>query len=138
VPDSLVQIPPDYKSIEHDRWTKLERARVLYKGQTAKDASVFRAPGGQLFIRVNDWTYLVRPKEATVETTFQGLLVTRSGEYVWQTNETQAYSDIGYRTPRPPSEWEREEDRRVLVKVNSVTFRSTDYKRDKAMIEVRW
>jgi hypothetical protein len=99
---------------------------------------VFRAPGGQLFIRVNDWTYLVRPKEATVETAFQGLLVTRTGEYVWQTKETEAYSQIRYRTPRPPSEWETEEDKRVIVKPNSVIFRSTDYKKDKAMIEVRW
>jgi len=138
VPDSLVQIPSDYKPIEHDRWTKLETAKVTYQGRVAKDASVFRAPGGQLFIRANDWTYLVRPKEATVETAFQGLLVTRSGEYVWQTKETEAYSQTSYRVPRPPSEWEREEDRRVIVKPNSVTFRSTDYKKDKAMIEVRW
>jgi len=103
-----------------------------------KDATVFRAPAGQLFIRVNDWTYLVRPSEATVEVEFQGLLVTRSGEYVWQTKESEAYSQIHYRNPRPPSEWEKEEDRRVIVKPNSVIFRSTNYKRDKAMIEIRW
>jgi hypothetical protein len=138
VPDSLVQIPSDYKPIEHDRWVKLENAKITYGGKPAKDATVFRAPGGQLFIRAHDWTYLVRPKEATVETAFQGLLVTRSGEYVWHTGDTEAYSQIGYRTPRPPSEWETEEDRRVIVAANSVTFRSTDYKRDKAMIEVRW
>lgn len=138
VPDSLVQIPPDYKPIEHDRWTKLESAKVTYQGRVAKDASVFRAPGGQLFIRANDWTYLVRPKEATVETAFQGLLVTRSGEYIWQTKENEAYSQTNYRVPRPHSEWEREEDRRVIMKPNSVTFRSTDYNRNKAMIEVSW
>ena len=39
VPDSLVHIPPDYKSIEHDRWTKLENAIVTYKGKAAKDAT---------------------------------------------------------------------------------------------------
>ncbi|HLN98289.1 MAG TPA: hypothetical protein VK208_07480 [Pyrinomonadaceae bacterium] len=44
-----------------------------------------------------DWTYLVRPKEATVETAFQGLLVTRSGEYVWQTKDREAYSQTNYR-----------------------------------------
>ena len=90
-------------------------------------------------MRVNDapypWDYLVRPKEATVETAFQGLLVTRSGEYVWQTKEGEAFSQTSYRVPRPPSEWEKEEDRRVIVKPNSVTFRSTDYKKDKAMID---
>ena len=138
VPDSLVQIPPEYKPIEHDRWTKVETAKVTYGGRLAKDATVFRAPAGQLFIRVNDWTYLVRPSKATVEVAFQGLLVTRSGEYVWQTKESEAYSQTHYRNPRPPSKWEKEEDKRVIVKPNLVTFRSTDYKKDKAMIEVRW
>ncbi len=138
VPESLVQIPLDYKSIEHDQWTKLEKAIITYKGRPAKDAAVFSAPGGQLFVRVNDWTYLVRPHEETVETAFQGLVVTRSGEFVWETKETVGFSTTSYRVPRPPSQWEREEDRRVIVKPNSVTFRSTGYKRDNAMIEVRW
>ena len=142
VPDTLVQIPTDYKPIEHDRWVKLETAKLSYGGKASKDFVVFRAPGGELFVRVNDapypWDYLVRPKEATVEIAFQGLLVTRAGEYIWQTKESEAYSQTSYRVPRPPSEWEKEEDRRVIVKPNSVTFRSTDYKKDKAMIEVRW
>jgi hypothetical protein len=142
VPDALVQIPSDYKPIEHDRWVRLETAKLSFGGKASKDFVVFRAPGGELFVRVNDapypWDYLVRPKEATVETAFQGLLVTRSGEYVWQTKESEAFSQTSYRKPRPPSEWEKEEDRRVIVKPNSVTFRSTDYKKDKAMIEIRW
>lgn len=138
VPDSLVQIPPDYKPIERDRWTKVETAKVTYGGRVARDATVFRAPAGQLFIRVNDWTYLVRPKEATVEVAFRGLLVTPSGEWVWETKETEAYSKIYYRDPTQPSKWEREEDRRVIVKPNSVIFRSVAFKRNKALIEVRW
>jgi hypothetical protein len=142
VPDSLVQIPPDYKPIEHDRWVKLENAKVTYGGRASKDSVVFRAPDEQLFVRVNDapypWIYLVRPKEATVETAFQGLLVTRSGEYIWQTKEPEGFSQTYYRTPRPPSEWEKHENRRVNVKPTSVTFRSNDYDKTKAMIEVRW
>jgi WG repeat protein len=138
VPDSLVQIPADYKPIEHDRWTRIETARVTYGGRVAKDAKVFRAPGGQLFMRVNDWTYLVRPDRARVEVAFQGLLVTRSGEFAWQTNATEAYSLTHYRNVEPLSKWEKEEDKRVIVKPNSVKFRSIDYERDKAMIEIRW
>src|ERR1051326_304233 len=142
VPDSLVQIPSDYKPIEHDRWVKLENAKVTHGGKAAKDFLVFRAPGGQLFIHVNDgyypWDYLVRPQEATVETAFQGLIVTRSGEYIWQTTETEGFSQTYYRRPRPPSEWEKEEDRRVIVKSNSVTFRSNNSGKAKEMIEVRW
>lgn len=136
VPDSLVHIPADYKSIEHDRWTKLENAIVTYKGKPAKDATVFRSPGGHLFIRVNDWTYLVRPTEATVETAFQGLLVTRTGQFVWETQDKEAYSSISYEDPRPPSKWENQENRKVTVAPNSVTFRATDYERSKAIIQV--
>jgi hypothetical protein len=142
VPDELVRIPPDYKSIPHDRWVKVENAQVKYGGKVSRDFVVFRAPGGQLFVRINDaryeWSYLVRPKEATVETAFQGLIVTREGEFIWRTKETEGFSAIQYQNPRPPSEWEKPEEKRVIVKPNSVTFRSTDYDKTKAMIEVRW
>jgi hypothetical protein len=138
VPDSLVHIPPDYKPIEHDRWTRLENAIVTYKRKPAKDATVFRSPYGHLFIHVDDWTYLVRPAEATVETAFQGLLVTRTGQWIWQTSDNEAYSSIQYKDPRPPSKWEKAEDRKVTVTPNSVTFRATDYERSKAIVEVRW
>jgi len=142
VPDELVQIPSDYKPLEHDRWVKLENAQVTYGKKVSKDFVVFRAPGGQLFVRINDapypWDYLVRPKEATVETAFQGLIVNRSGEFIWRTKETEGFSVIQYQNPKPPSEWEKPEERRVIVKPNSVRFRSTDYDKTKAMIEVRW
>jgi hypothetical protein len=142
VPDSLVQIPSDYKPIEHDRWVKLENAKVKYGGKPSKDFVVFRAPGGQLFVVVNDapypWTYLVRPAEAIVETAFQGLIVTRSGEDIWKTKEVEGFSPTHYRTPKSSAGEDKKEDKRVIVKPNSVTFRSNDYKKDKAMIEVRW
>jgi hypothetical protein len=142
VPDELVQIPADYKPITHDRWVKLEQAQVKYGNKVSQDFVVFRAPGGQLFIRINDaryeWSYLVRPKEATVETAFQGLIVTREGEFIWQTKETEGFSSIQYQNPRPPAEWDKPEEKRVIVKPNSVTFRATDYDKTKAMIEVRW
>jgi hypothetical protein len=138
VPDSLVEIPRDYKPIEHDRWTKVETAKVAYKHKPSKDYGVFRSPGGELFVWVNDapypWLYLVRPLEATVETAFQGLLVTRSGKYVWQTNEAEAFSRISYRNKKR----EEEKDKRVIVSQNLVRFPSNDYDRDHAMIEVRW
>jgi len=141
VPDSLVEIPPDYKAIAHDRWTKVETAKITYKGRPSKDYGVFRAPGGELFVWVNDagypWHYLVRPREATVETAFQGLLVTRAGKYVWQTNETEAFSQTYYRDRKREND-KQERGARVIVKPNSVKFRSNDYDKDQAMIEVHW
>lgn len=141
VPDELVTIPSDYKPIEHDRWTKVETARVTYKGRPSKDFVVFRAPGGELFIRVGDapydWTYLVRPREGTAETAFQGLLVTRDGKYVWHTKESEAFSDTSYRV-RVRGPYDNPEDERAVVGPNAVKFRSNDYKKDRAMIEVRW
>ena len=138
VPDELVRIPPDYTSIEHDRWVKLENAQVKYGSKVSKDSVVFRAPGGQLFVRVDDSTYLVHPKEAIVETAFRGLIVTRGGQFIWETNETEGFSAIQYQNPKPPSAWEKPENKRVILKPNSVTFRASDYGKTKAMIEVRW
>jgi hypothetical protein len=146
VPDALVEIPRDYKPIEHDRWTKVETAKVAYKGKPSKDYGVFRSPGGEMFVWVNDapypWHYLVRPQEATVETAFQGLLVTRSGKYVWQTNETEAFSRTSYRDKNYRDK-RREaskglEEKHVIISQNSVKFPSNDYDKDRAMVEVRW
>src|SRR5262249_24600332 len=127
VPDSLVAIPTDYKPIEHDRWEKVETARLTYKGRQSKDYGVFRASGGELFIWINDagypWHYLVRPCDATVETAFQGLLVTRAGKYVWQTNETEAFSRTYYHD-RKPERYKTIEETLVIVRPNSLEFRS--------------
>jgi hypothetical protein len=136
VSDTIVEIPRDYKPIEHDRWTKVETAIVTYKGAPANDYLVFRSPRAELFIWVNDWCYLVRLQEAAVETAFQGLLVTRSGKYVWQTLETEAFSRTSYRD----GQLKRSKAGKgpVVIKENSVKFRSTNYDQDRAMIEVRW
>ena len=136
VPDALVQIPSDYRVIERDRWVKLETAEVTYDGRLYQDAVVFRAPRGELFIRVKEYeTYLVRPDLRTVEIAFQGLLVTPSGEYVWRTKEREAFSKTDYRAPRQPGPYDpKEEERRVTVTPNSVKFRW----RDGPMITGRW
>jgi hypothetical protein len=72
VPNSLVEIPAEYKPIEHDRWTKVESAKVTYNGKPSQDFGVFRAPGGELFIWVNDayypWHYLVRQQKGNRRT----------------------------------------------------------------------
>jgi hypothetical protein len=141
VPSDLVEIPPDYKPVEHDRWIKVADATVTYKGKRSKDFVVFRAQGSELFIWINDapypWTYLIRTKEMIREVAFQGLLVTRAGEYVWRTKESEAFSLTDYRVHRP-SKWDKPEEMRVTVTPNSVKFRSLDYVKDKAMIEVHW
>lgn len=134
VPDSLVEIPSDYKPIEHVRWVRLESVKLTYDGQPAKDFRVFRAPGGELFIWVDDgrypWTYICRPNQGVVETEFQGLVVNREGTYIWQTNEAEGFSVIDYRS--------KSYVRNVEVSPNSVTFKSISYARDKAMIKVTW
>ena len=61
-----------------------------------------------------------------------------AGEFIWQTKETEGFSAMQYRNPKPLREWDKPEEKRVIVKPNSVTFRATDYDKTKAMIEVRW
>jgi hypothetical protein len=68
---------------------------------------------------------------------FQGLLVMRTGKYIWQTKETEALSQTYYRNKKRESDKQKEEGR-VIVKSNSVKFRSNDYDKDHAMIEIHW
>jgi hypothetical protein len=131
VPDSLVEIPAEFKPIEHDLWTKLESAKVTFKGEPSQRFAVFRAPGGELFIWVDGEQYLVRPGKGTAEIAFEGLLVNRSGEYIWRTNEAEAFSRTSYRTRTGPLT-----DQHILVTANSVTFQSRSYNRE--MIVARW
>ncbi|HLK04354.1 MAG TPA: hypothetical protein VKT53_07930 [Candidatus Acidoferrum sp.] len=136
VPDSLVEVPSGYKPIEHVRWVRLTSAKLTYDGRPAKDFRVFRAPGGELFIWVDDgrypWTYICRPDQGIVETEFQGLVVNREGTYIWQTNEAEGFSVIDYRSKS------YHPTRNVEASPNSLTFKSISYARDKAMIEVNW
>jgi hypothetical protein len=137
IADGLVQIPPDYSAIPHDRWTKVESAKVTYKGQPSNNFGVFRAPGGELFIWVQDayypWDYLYRPQQKIVEVAFQGLLVNRSGEFIWKTTNTEAFSLPAYRIPNDKAHTEH-----VDVQENLIKFHSFSYERDNATIEVSW
>src|ERR1700722_4550322 len=137
LPDGLVEIPPDYKPIGHEKWTKLESAKLTYKGKPSKDYGVFRVPGGELFMWINDayypWEYLYRPQHETVEIEFQGLLVNASGTYIWQTKETVAFSSVNYHTLSGSRV-----DAHVVVGPNGIKFRSNSYGQDGAMIEISW
>lgn len=137
VSDSLFEIPPDFKPIGHDRWTKLESAKLTYKGKPSKDYGVFRAPEGELFIWVNDayypWTYLYRPKQKTVEIAFQGELINRSGTYIWETTETEAFSLTDYHRLKGSTIGAH-----LVVKPNGIMFRSASYEQDQSIIEISW
>ncbi len=80
----------------------------------------------------------IRPQQGTVEIAFQGLLVTRSREYAWRTNDTEAFSQTNYRMSSERQAYERDEDNRLVVGPNSVKFRSRSCGQDKAMMEVSW
>lgn len=129
VPDALVQIPASHKAVERDIWKKVDNAKLKYDGKESKDFGVFRAPGGELFVWVNDakypWRYLVHPKEGFSETAFQGMLVTRSGEYIWRTKETEALSETYYRRPEY-IEREKKDGKLVVVSSGSLKFQSND------------
>ncbi len=139
VPDSLVRVPSDFKPILHDKWTKVKSAKVTFKDRPCKDFAVFRAPGGELFLWVDDgdypWAYLYRPKQGTVEIAFEGLLVSRSGTYIWQTKETEAFSLADYRDPAERPTYTRPIE---SVTPNSITFRSENLSIKYAIVQVSW
>jgi hypothetical protein len=128
VSDSLVNIPTDYKPIEKDIWHSVKNAKVMYGKKLSKDFGVFQSPTGELFVWVIDapypWKYLVRPKERTVETAYQGMLLTQGGEFIWRTKETEAVSDIGYRSE---SKLRQKDGTKPLeIKSQSIKFQSNE------------
>jgi hypothetical protein len=137
VDDKLVEVPSDFSPIQRDRWTKVDTAKVTYKGKASSSFGVFRSPNGELFIWIQDayypWEYLYRPEKSTVEVAFQGLLVNRAGEFIWKTTETEAFSLPTYRIADSRTHAEK-----VTVKGNSISFHSFSYARDNATIEVSW
>src|SRR5262249_43294353 len=137
VPDGVVEIPQDFKPIEHVRWTKVESARVVYKGKPSTDFGAFRAPGGELFIWINDayypWHYLYRPEQKTVEIAYQGLLLNKSGTYIWKTKATEAFSVDYYGGPPTNTV-----DTHVVELPNGIKFHSENYEQDKSVIEIDW
>ncbi|HEX8564620.1 MAG TPA: WG repeat-containing protein [Pyrinomonadaceae bacterium] len=128
VPDNLVNLPDDYKAIEKDVWRKVENAKVKYGGKFSKDFGVFRSPTGELFVYVIDapypWKYLIRPKEATAETAYQGMLITRNGEFIWRTKETEALSETGYRSASAVRD--KDDTKPVQIKSNTLKFQSNN------------
>lgn len=136
VPDTLFKIPPAYKPIERDQWTKID-AKVTYGGKTPEKFGVFRAPGGELFIWVDNpsdfWKYLYRPKQKTVEMADDALLTDRSGTDIFFTHDSVAFSLTDYRRPT-----EETIDAHLAVRPNGITFRSNRYEDEKAMVEVSW
>lgn len=131
VAESLVQIPPDYKPIERDLWKKVENVKVKYQGKFSKDFGVFQSPTGELFVWVNDakypWHYLIRPNQLTVETAYEGMLITRNGKYIWETKEKEALSDTSYRNT--VSTKENESDNTKIIKQKKlIKFPSNDSK----------
>lgn len=125
----LVEIPADYRPIEKDLWKKVPMAKVKYNGVYSKDFGVFRSPTGELFVWIKDakydWQYLLRPNRATVETAFQGMLVTHGGEYIWRTQESEAWSATFYRQPTKEA---MGGTKPLQVRPRSLKFESNDSK----------
>ena len=131
VADNLVQIPTDYKPIERDIWKKVENAKVKYQGKFSKDFGVFRSLTGELFVWLDlgeeddpfIWNYVIHPEQKIANIAFQGMLVTRNGEYVWRTKETEAFSNTGYRSPLAIKD-AQSKGKIVQVKAKSIKFSS--------------
>jgi hypothetical protein len=136
VPDALFKVPPDYKPIERDQWTKID-AKVTYGGKAPEKFGVFRSPEGELYIWVDNpsdfWKYLYRPKQKTVEMADDDLLTDRSGTDIFFTHDSIAFSLTDYRKPT-----EQPIDAHLVVKPNGITFRSNRYEDEKAMVDVSW
>lgn len=92
VPDELFDLS-SYKSLPKYNWNKVKTAKVFFRGKLIEDALVFRHED-YIFIHVAEFDhFFVDLKKKIADTVvFQGLLVAKSGAYIWKTRDDEAIS----------------------------------------------
>lgn len=92
VSDNLFSIS-GYKSLPKYKWSKVKTAKVISEGKSVDKALVFRHED-YIFIHVGEFEhFFVDLKKKVADTVvFQGLLVSKTGSYVWRTAEDEAIS----------------------------------------------
>jgi hypothetical protein len=92
VPDALFDIS-GYRLLPKYNWSKVKTAKVFFKGKLIEDALVFRHED-YIFVHVAEFEhFFIDLKKKIADTVvFQGLLVAKSGAYIWRTGEDEAIS----------------------------------------------
>lgn len=148
VPAGLLDIPTEYKPVAKHLWSRVKTAKIMYEGRPAKNASVFRSEdGGKIFVTVDEphpasgtpitWHYLVFLKEAVAEVAYQGTLITKDGDFAWESKENEAVSK-GEDVPSNDPPCEKKGCPKVIVTTSSVYFPSVYWDDRKAMVKVIW
>ena len=149
VPSQLAEIPPDYKPLPKYKWMRIDSAEVFYDGKLQKDYSVFRSEdGNQLFVTLYEphpnsglplpWHYLVYLKEQTVEVGYQGLLITKNGDFAWQTKEKEASSSGEDKPDKDHYPCDGQRCTKTIVGTNFVQFPSVYFEDRKSIVKVTW
>jgi hypothetical protein len=124
-----------YKGLPKYNWNKVKTAKVFFNGKLVNDALVFRHEN-YIFIHVAEFEhFFVDLKKNIADTVvFQGLLVAKSGSYIWRTNEEEAISSgelDGYIEP--------DCDSCVKIKTESDSFIIPDPdNKSKILVKVTW
>ncbi|HLM00200.1 MAG TPA: hypothetical protein VK400_04030 [Pyrinomonadaceae bacterium] len=92
VPDRLFDIS-GYRALPKYSWNKVKTAKVFFRGKLVEDALVFRRED-YIFIHVAQFEhFFIDLKKQIADTVvFQGLLVAKSGAYIWRTKDDEAIS----------------------------------------------
>ncbi len=149
VPSGLVEIPSDYKPILKYKWKRVDFAKVFYDKKLQKKSSVFRSEdGNQLFVTLYEphpvsgtplpWHYLIFLKEQTCEIAYQGMLVTKDGDFAWESKENEAVS-VGENKPDKDNPLcEGEKCPKTIIETNFIQFASVYYSDRKSTVKVTW
>lgn len=149
VPNGLVEIPSDYKPILKFRWTRVDSAKVFYDGKLQKHYNVFRSENGnQLFVTTYEphpvsgallpWHYLVYLKKQIAEIAYQGMLMTKEGDFAWESKENEATS-IGENKPGKNNPLcKGKKCPKTVVGANFIEFPSVYYDDRKSIVKVTW
>ncbi|MDQ3800148.1 MAG: hypothetical protein M3384_11890 [Acidobacteriota bacterium] len=92
VPNTLFDVS-GYRLLPKYNWSKVKTAKVFFKGKLIENALVFRHED-YVFVHVAEFEhFFIDLKKKIADTVvFQGLLVAKSGAYIWKTEEDEAIS----------------------------------------------
>lgn len=92
VPDKLFDLT-GYRERPKLAWRKVDGAKVTSKGKVVEEARVYRHKD-YLFVHAGEFDHMLidLKKEVALTTVYRGLLLSKTGAYIWTTNDDEAIS----------------------------------------------
>lgn len=122
-----------YKELPKYKWKKIQNAKIYHEGKLFEEGVAYRYDK-YIYIHAGEFSHLLVDVENKVAETvvFRGLLVSKDGSYIWETDEDEAISS-GELNIEPNCKY----CVKIKVGTNSLTIPNPDNK-SKTLLKITW